>query len=48
MWQDLQFDSCAHWFVFQLLLHIAALVHIQNSIIYLILKKKNSQVKFEN
>lgn len=35
MWQDLQFDSCAYWLMFQLLLHIATLVHMQNNVIYI-------------
>lgn len=28
MWQDLHFDSSAHWLVFQFLLHCGSLVHI--------------------
>lgn len=31
MWQDLQFDSCAHWLVLQLLLYTATLMHKRTS-----------------
>lgn len=26
MWQDLELDPCAHWLMFELLLHVASLV----------------------
>lgn len=33
VWQDLQLDSCAHWLMFELLLHVASLAYNGQNII---------------
>lgn len=33
VWQDLELDSCAHWLMFELLLHVASLAYNGQNII---------------